>query len=406
MHLSGRTISERRGHAFQRHDLIDHIWGSCSTRADSANVLRAKLQGRSVFYQMAIKTALTNVRVFDGTKVCEPSTVVIDGDLIGHDATGAHEVDVNGHILLPGYIDAHVHLDGPENLEKMSHAGITTAFDMGTWPSSLLTTLRHKLGSTDIRSAGIPATSPGSIHSHIPGRPAEMLVSNPTEATQFVADRVAEGSDYIKVIADIPGPDQSTLNALVAAAHNHGKLVIAHAVTYEAAIMALEAKADVLTHAPLDKPLGEAEISPMKKTSCFVVPTLIMMKETAKNLAGKRPGLDYANANATVGAWYRAGIPVLAGTDSNRAAGVPANIPHGESLHDELRLLVEAGLSTVDALRAATSLPAKHFGLHDRGVVAPGRRADLVLLTADPTEDIQNTRKIKQVWCGGIPCIQ
>ena len=85
---------------------------------------------------------------------------------------------------------------------------------------------------------------------------------------------------------------------------------------------------------------------------------------------------------------------------------VPATIPHGESLHDELRLLVEAGLSTVDALRAATSLSAKHFGLHDRGVVAPGRRADLVLLTADPTEDIQNTRKIKQVWCGGIPCIQ
>ena len=353
----------------------------------------------------ATKVALTNVRVFDGTKVCDPSTVVIDGAFIGNDATGAREVDMHAHILLPGYIDAHVHLDGPENLAQMCRAGITTALDMGTWPLSLLTSLRHKAGVTDIRSSGIPATSPGSVHSHIPGRPVEMLVSNSTEATQFVADRVAEGSDYIKIVADVPGPDQSTLNALVAAAHDHSKIAIAHAVKHEAAIMAQEAKVDMLTHVPLDKPLGDAEISAMISTSCIVVPTLIMMKGTAKNLAGKRPGLDYANAHATVGALYRAGIPILAGTDSNRAAGVPAAVPHGESLQDELKLLVDAGLSTVDALRAATSLPAKHFGLHDRGVIAPGRRADLVLLAADPTEDIKNSRRIERVFCAGFECV-
>lgn len=105
---------------------------------------------------MTTKTALTNVRVFDGTKVCAPSTVVIDGDLIGDDASGAQEVDVSGHILLPGYVEANVHLDGPENLEKMSHAGISTALDMEIWPLSLLTSLRHKPGTTDIRSAGLP----------------------------------------------------------------------------------------------------------------------------------------------------------------------------------------------------------------------------------------------------------
>ena len=93
--------------------------------------------------------------------------------------------------------------------------------------------------------------------------------------------------------------------------------------------MAQEAKVDVLTHAPLDKPLDDAEIPSMISTSCIVVPTLIMMKGTAKDLAGKRPDLDYANAHATVGALYRAGTPILAGTDSNRAAGVPATVPHG-----------------------------------------------------------------------------
>jgi lysophospholipid acyltransferase (LPLAT)-like uncharacterized protein len=116
----------------------------------------------------------------------------------------------------------------------MSRSGVTTALDMGTWPLSLLASIRNKLGVTDIRSSGVSATSPGSRHSHIPGRPVEMLVSNPVEATQFVLDRVTEGSDYIKIVADIPGPDKSTLNALVAVAHGHGKLAIAHAVTHEA----------------------------------------------------------------------------------------------------------------------------------------------------------------------------
>jgi Amidohydrolase family len=93
---------------------------------------------------------------------------------------------------------------------------------------------------------------------------------------------------------------------------------------------------------------------------------------------------------------------VIAGPDANRAPGVPAQIPHGKSLHDKLELLFDAGLSTVDALQAATLLPAKYFGLHDRGVIKPGRLADLVCLTADPTEDIGSTCMIEQVWCGGV----
>lgn len=99
---------------------------------------------------------------------------------------------------------------------------------------------------------------------------------------------------------------------------------------------------------------------------------------------------------------YRAGVPILAETDANAEAGLPFQVKHGEALHHELELLVDAGLSTVDALRAATSLPAKHFGLHDRGVIQVGKRADLVLISDDPIQDIRATRSIQRVWCGGV----
>ena len=116
----------------------------------------------------------------------------------------------------------------------------------------------------------------------------------------------------------------------------------------------------------------------------------------------RRPGMDYAHSRETVAALHRAGVPILAGTDANETPGVPFNPMFGDSLHHELELLVEAGLSTIDALRAATSLPAQHFGLIDRGIIKPGYRADLVLIDGNPLEDIRATRQIRRVWCGGI----
>ena len=86
-------------------------------------------------------------------------------------------------------------------------------------------------GLTDIRSAGTPAIAPGSPHSHIPVVGPRGLITGADQARQFVADRVAEGSDYIKIIVGNPAPshDQATLDALVAAAREHGRLSVAHA---------------------------------------------------------------------------------------------------------------------------------------------------------------------------------
>ena len=346
------------------------------------------------------KIALTNVRVFDGASMREPSTVVIEGNVIGDDATGATEVDGRGAFLLPGLIDAHIHLNGVKSLEQLLRHGVTTGLDMASWPPASVDALRGLKGHTDIRSAGIPVSAPGTPHSRIPGFSREALLSSPDQAPKYVADRVAEGSDYIKVIADVPGPSQETLNAVVVAAHEHNKLVIAHASAFAPFHMAQEAGVDIVTHVPLDKPLDSAAVARMTTENRVVVPTLTMMEGIINRLRLK--GRDYAHGRTSVTAMYHAGVPILAGTDANTTPGVPARVPHGESLHHELELLVDAGLSNLDALCAATSLPAKHFGLNDRGVIEPGRRADLILVGANPLDDIRATRQILRVWCGGV----
>ena len=346
------------------------------------------------------KIALTNVRVFDGHRLCEPGTVVIDGAQIGNDSAGAHEIDGQGGILIPGLIDTHVHLLHAGHLEQLSKYGVTTALDMAMWPVTRVNSLRAKAGTTDIRSCGIPAVAPGSGHSRIPGMPDDASVASPADAERFVIARVSEGSDYIKIISDIPGHDQATLNALVTAAYKHSKLTIAHTSTSAAFAMAQAAKVDIVTHVPLDIALSDKAIELMLADHRIAIPTLTMMKAVVTG--GKKPGADYAHSHESVSAMYRAGVPILAGTDANEAPGVPATVRYGESIHEELELLVDAGLSNLDALRAATSLPAKYFGLNDRGIIEPGRRADLVLLSGDPLKDIHQTRSIRRVWCGGI----
>jgi hypothetical protein len=104
----------------------------------------------------------------------------------------------------------------------------------------------------------------------------------------------------------------------------------------------------------------------------------------------------YDAAIAAVRQLKAANVPILAGTD----AANPGTA-HGISLHGELELLVQAGLTPLEALRAATSAPAKAFGLSDRGRIAPGMRADLLLVEGNPSQDIRMTRRIVGVWKAG-----
>jgi imidazolonepropionase-like amidohydrolase len=355
-------------------------------------------------------TLIQGVRLFDGQLIGSPTAVLTKGERIvavGTDlaSDGALVVDGGGGVLLPGLIDAHVHLHDVHDLEELARHGITTALDMACWPIERVDRLRCQRGLPDIRSAGTPATAPGSTHSKMPGMPAGAILDGAGAVEDFVTSRIAEGCDYIKLIADDPGPDQATLDALAAAARRHGKLTVAHAANTAAWQMAVAAGVDIVTHTPLDKPLDDGLIRRMSALGQVSIPTLSMMEAVAKRIAAIAPhpgGPAYGHARKSVIALYAAGIPVLAGTDANASPGAPAAVPHGPSLHRELALLVDAGLSHVDALRAATSLPAKHFGLSDRGRIAAGLRADLILVDGDPTADIAATQRLQGVWCGGI----
>ena len=96
-----------------------------------------------------------------------------------------------------------------------------------------------------------------------------------------------------------------------------------------------------------------------------------------------------------------AAVDILAGTDASAPASGLGRLAHGASLHDELQQLVRAGLTPVEAQRAATSTPARRFDLRDRGRISPGLRADLVLVAGDPTTNIADTLTIKKVWKRG-----
>ena len=358
---------------------------------------------------MAMKTLFAEVRVFDGDRLLDGTyDVLADGPVIAAvepggtiDEPDARMVRHRGATLLPGLIDAHVHLRGIGDLEELARWGVTTALDMGSWPPALIGELRQA-GFTDVRSTGAGAIGPGSPLAKIPGRPADSIVTQPEDGRRFVAARVAEGVDYIKVIVDPPGrggPDQATVTAIVQAAHDARRIVVAHASNTGAVATAQAAGADVLTHAPLDAALDEAAVAEVVRSQRTSVPTLVMMEGVAAN--APVPGLDYRHARDSVAALYRAGVPIVLGTDANQSPGVPANVPYGESVHRELELLVGAGLTPAEALHAATGAAADRFGLRDRGRIAAGLRADLLLVGGDPTTAITSTRSILAVRLAG-----
>ena len=370
-------------------------------------------------------TALTDVRLLDGERLGPPVTVVLRGatiEAVGAAVPeGADVVDGAGATLLPGLVDAHVHLDDAAQLEAARAWGVTTMLDMADRPE-VFDPLRGRPGLPDLRGAGWPASAPGGVQTTRMSFPAASALSGPEQAEPFVAARAAAGADHVKIIVEDParmGPaalGRDTVEALVRAAGERGLLTVAHATTPAAIATAVAAGVSVLTHAPLVGAVDEATLARAAADGTVLVPTLTMMEAVAAAIAAGRipggpppgappgvgPSLD--NAVAAVAAFHAAGVPVLVGTDAN-AGGGPAAVPHGEAVHREMELLVRAGLSTTEVLAGATSLVADRLGaalgLSDRGEVRAGARADLLLVDGDPTADITATRAITAVWCAG-----
>ena len=331
---------------------------------------------------------LRGVRIYRDGAFGQPEDVSVDGGVIADVLpTGAAGDPAATGYLIPGLIDCHIHLSGPETLTALAARGVTTGLDMSS-PAPLVAALRGTPGVTDIRSPLMAATSPASAHAarmrSIPAA-AEALVAGVGEVDGWIARHVEQGADYIKIVIDLPGFDQATADALVAAAHAHDLRVVAHASTLAAVTMAQRAGVDILTHAPLDRPIEPDQAAELAAAGRVIVPTLTMMHGIVQKLnAAGISGPTYGPARESVTTLHRAGMPILAGTDANATPAAPASPVFGESLHDELALLVDAGLTPGEALAAATSVAATHFGLTDRGRIAPGLRADLVLLDGRP----------------------
>lgn len=354
-----------------------------------------------------------NVSLFDGVDVLGRVVLTVEGDTIrslAPERAGitAYDVDGAGGWLLPGLVDAHVHVTSPADLELFAAHGITTVLDMATHDAARLRQRRDAVGGTDLRTAGPCASAPGGVHTRMMGFHVDSAVSGPEDAARFVARRRDDGSDYVKIIVEPPQApaalDAETVSALVTAAHAAGLATIAHASGYAATALAVRAGVDVVTHTPLDRALDDEIISAMSAAGTVSVPTLTMMcavSHLPETSPAHRPGMSYASASDSVTRLHSSGVRVLAGTDANTAPGSIANVAPGESLHAELGRLVEAGLTPTEALTCATAAPSGAFGLHDRGRIAPGRRADLVLVDGDPTADVAATRAIHGVWMRG-----
>lgn len=329
-------------------------------------------------------TVFHQVRIFDGKRVLLADTVLVEGDTIT--AVGSHLelppeatlVDGTGLTLLPGLITA--------------PGGHGTQFGL-TIPT----------------------------------------ITGPEEAKAFVDARIAEGSDYIKIMYDdgksrgrsFNKMSRETLAAVVAAVHQRGKLAVVHILDYQAACDAIEVGADVLAHLFFDQMPDGADIGRLVADHhACVIPTLTVLEDVTGGSGGTAlvndawlalylsredigllqskypPHGTHAHpryAEAALRQLKAAGVPILAGTDASMSGTM-----HGASLHRELELLVKAGLTPVEALTAATSRPAGVFGLADRGRIAPGLRADLVLVEGDPSRDILATRRIRGVWKRGV----
>jgi len=330
--------------------------------------------------------------------------------------------------------------------------GVTTVTALGVTKSPLFDDLRREQhaganAGADLfgvdQGIGVPGGAPPEGMMHV-GSDQLMRPSTPEEARQDVDKMAAEGTDLVKLWVDdfrngvaskapMPMMTPEVWHAVITHAHELKLRVAAHIHDLKYARMMVEGQADILAHGVRDQPIDHALIARMKQAGTWYIPTISL--DEASYLFAEQPqlladpeltqGLDPAlRAQISDPAWraktlaapltpashkavamneknlmllYRAGVKIGFGTDSGATA---LRIP-GFAEHRELRLMVEAGLTPMEAIRVATSQAAALLNLQDRGVIAPGKRADLVVLKADPSTDITAVDKIESVWRGG-----
>ncbi|MDR2793675.1 MAG: amidohydrolase family protein [Treponema sp.] len=397
-------------------------------------------------------TAIVNARIFDGERIIDDHVVVIKGAVIhaigGTIPEDAAVIDAKGATLLPGFIDSHVHTD-MDGLRDALVFGVTTELEMmGTWSAKKRMEIAGRDDIADLRSPGMAITTKG-------GHPSQYIktsdnlviryffrfpyVTSPDDAVKFVDTRIAEGADYIKIIIEdgtivgIPGLpviSDKTLLAAIHEAHDNNRMAIAHVSTAAGAALAIDSGIDGLAHLFYDCAPPPELVAAIASSGAFVVPNLVtastafgnnaaalaadervrsrLSKKWLDSLCGSMntyPDGKMEDVFTSVLELHRAGVDILAGSDVSEPIPGLGGLAHGASLHHELQMLVAAGLKPIEALRAATATPARRFGLTDRGRIAPGMLADLLLVEGDPLTTISDTLSIRTVWHRGTQLI-
>lgn len=395
--------------------------------------------------------ALVGARIYDpvGDSLIEGATVIVNGRRITAVSASASIPDgsrilwARGLTLLPGLIDSHVHLSGiraripdgkrelgpiayfwrfmrrfPDRRRALIESGITTVKSQGDpypWIVKFAERIeRHELAGPRIFAAGPAITAPG-------GHPVAQLrqagqgdssfiaqvtrqVSGSAEARSAVA-ALARRVDFITAVLEqrgdstLPTLSAAMLHIISSTAHEEGLRIAAHVSTAAQLDLALPAGVDGIEHVPYDMALADVALDELVGRRVFVDPTLQALEELLGELRGDTAAAREARANTR--RLCEAGVAIVVGSD---APG--AGTTFGFTLHEELRNLVEVGMSPGEAIAAATIVAADYLGLADSlGTIEPGKWADIIGVAGDPLTDITAASDIYLVIADGQPLV-
>ncbi len=344
----------------------------------------------------------------DGGEPVPDSVVVISGtciEAVGRSGEvpvpdGAEVIDATGKTVLPGIIEGHAHVGGDANAQRVLRLslqrGITTVCSVSSNIDGIR--LRDDIEQGLVR--GCARVIAGCIVTCTNGHVKFRAADGPWEVRKAVREMVMAGADFIKTAASggfygkcekcaSPNYTPEELTALVAEAHAWELPVVVHCHTQPGLKYCIEAGVDQIHHGAF---IDDAAVGGIAERGLFYTPTLSVTCE--RNIEGladqpwqtKEMKLSQPIHRAGVRLAYQLGVKLGVGTDY---PGNPISWDYGDRTLYELQELVACGLSPMEAIVAATRTNADAYGrLEDLGTIEAGKRADLLVVTGNPAEDV------------------
>lgn len=334
--------------------------------------------------ELSADTTEFSCAVFDGKEIWEDSTVVIKDGVISSETSLKKGESSSSYFLMPGLIDAHAHLTTPYQMELLVKNGVTTVCDV-----SASKELEDSYDALNVWSS------------------RTCVWMDTEDAKALVEDTLAQDGKYIKVVADLPQilgggiMEKAVLEEIVKYAHESDLKVAVHAISVAGVQMAVDTGVDLLIHVPIGETFPQSLAEQIAEKGIAVMPTMAMMQAFANSPFYGYKKADYKDAEDAVRLLHSLDVPILAATDSSDSFFVP-QLKHGETFHEEMRLLVQAGLTPLEVLQGATLKTAEAYGIEDAGTIVPGKRAAMVLVEGRPDREITDSSKIVQIWVDGF----